>query len=231
LNREKVEFPSITPETIKEKDPLLDFVPLAEITVRRELKSLPVHFADFRELVNIGLIKIDALIRESFEKNKNFNSSYIRQAIVWEIKNKNRENSYQRGEKRSISSVKDESEHSFSIYQVREAVIEAVVSFDGGNFEIEDKTGLSPERSLEIRELKKLLTESIALLPEKNRQVIKMKFIQNLKGIEIAKRLGISSTRVTRLIQDGLDRIRKRLESKKFSLGIFLVILILAQFF
>jgi DNA-directed RNA polymerase specialized sigma subunit len=36
-----------------------------------------------------------------------------------------------------------------------------------------------------------------------------------MKGTEIAERLGVTSTRVTRIIQDAVQMIRERLNEKK----------------
>ncbi|HEY9886004.1 MAG TPA: sigma-70 family RNA polymerase sigma factor [Vampirovibrionales bacterium] len=71
------------------------------------------------------------------------------------------------------------------------------------------------EEAAELNEMKKAVMEAIALLPENYREVIEMRFYRGLKGIEIAERLGVSSTRVTRIIQDAVNLIKKRLAEKR----------------
>ncbi len=208
-------FPGIDPETINDKEALIKYISLAEMVARKEMKSMPAHSGDFRELVNIGLIKINSLIKESADKKLKYNSSYIAQGISWEIRNKNRQESHQRGEFRSTTSTYKTDFEGYTIAEIREAVIETVVSFDESAFEIADEQALDPLDAAELAEMKKALLESIALLPDNYRQVIEMRFYRGMKGTEIAERLGVTSTRVTRIIQDAVQMIRERLNEKK----------------
>ncbi|HEY9886002.1 MAG TPA: RNA polymerase sigma factor [Vampirovibrionales bacterium] len=208
-------FPSITPETINDKEALISFIPLAEMVARKEMKKMPKYAADFKELTNTGLIKINFLIAEAAEKKKTFNASYIAQAISWDIKNKGRTEAHQRGEFRSTTVHKATDDDGYTIAEIREAVIETVVSYEENAFEITDEKSLTPEEAAELNEMKKAVMEAIALLPENYREVIEMRFYRGLKGIEIAERLGVSSTRVTRIIQDAVNLIKKRLAEKR----------------
>jgi RNA polymerase sigma factor (sigma-70 family) len=209
-------FPSITPETIKDKEALIAFIPLSEMVARKEIKNLPPYSADFKELVNIGLIKINSLIKEAAEKKQTYNPSYIVQGISWEIKNKNRQEAHQRGEFRSSTVTRKQlAEDGYSLAEIREAVIDTVVSYEESSFEIPDEGALDPAENAELTEMKKALNEAIALLPDNYRQVVEMRFYRGLKGIEIAERLGVSSTRVTRIIQDAVNMIKERLAEKR----------------
>jgi RNA polymerase sigma factor (sigma-70 family) len=208
-------FPSITPDLFSEKEALIKFIPLAEMVARKEMKSMPAYSADFRELVNIGLIKINALLKEAHDKGQTYNPSYIVQGISWEIRNKNRQESHQRGEFRSTSVSYIQDEEGFTLSEIREAVIDTVVSFEESSFEIADDQAIDPAEAIELAELKKAINEAIALLPDNYRQVIELRFYRGLKGVEIADRLGISSTRVTRIIQDAVDLIKDRLAEKR----------------
>ena len=69
--------------------------------------------------------------------------------------------------------------------------------------------------NVEAKELTKALNQAIALLPDNYRQVIELRFYRGLKGTQIAEKLGISSTRVTRIIQDAITLIKERLTDKK----------------
>jgi len=211
------EFPSITPSTINEKEALIAFIPLAEMVARKEMKTLPPALADFKELVNIGLIKINSLLQEAHNNNKTYNPSYIIQGITWEIKNKTRKEATQRGEfKTSAPSPTEQSNNGYSLQDVQEAVLETVISYEANSFEIADDNAVDPLEDSEFNELKAVLRQGIALLPDNYRQVIEMRFYQGLKGVQIAERLGISSARVTRIVQDSIGLLRERLLQKKF---------------
>lgn len=208
-------FPSITPSSATDREALISFIPLAEMVARKEQKKMPPYAADFKELVNIGLIKINFLIKEASEKNQTYNPSYIAQAISWEIRNKNRQEAHQRGEFRSTTSHKQYQEDGFTFAEIREAVIETVVSYEESSFEIADENSVDPLEAVELAEMKKAIMEAIALLPDNYRQVIELRFYKGMKGIDIAERLGVSSTRVTRIIQDAVTLIKERLAEKR----------------
>ncbi|MDX1921008.1 MAG: sigma-70 family RNA polymerase sigma factor [Candidatus Caenarcaniphilales bacterium] len=208
-------FPSITPGSAQDREALITFIPLAEMVARKEMKKLPPYVADFKELTNIGLIKINFLIKEAAEKKQTYNPSYIAQAIVWEIRNKNRQEAHQRGEFRSTASHKQFQDDGFTLAEIREAVIETVVSYEESSFEIADENSIDPLEAVELAEMKKAIKEAIALLPDNYRQVIELRFYKGMKGIDIAERLGVSSTRVTRIIQDAVTLIKERLSEKR----------------
>ncbi len=208
-------FPDITPETIKEKEALISFIPLAEIIARKELKSLPPHIADFKELVNIGLIEINNLIKKSNEKQQNYNASYIMQAISWSIKNSIRKDASQRGEFKVFTKHEEENQSEFSIYEVQEAVLETIISYEDSSFEIADEKKKDPYDQIELDEMKKSIREAIALLPDNYRNIIELRFYKGMKGVDIAEELGITSTRITHIIKDALELIKERLLERK----------------
>ncbi|MDX1918132.1 MAG: sigma-70 family RNA polymerase sigma factor [Candidatus Caenarcaniphilales bacterium] len=210
-------FPSITPETGNDKEALLQFIPLAEMVARKELSQASQYGSEFRELVNIGLIKINNLIREAADKRQTYNPSYIAQGIVWEIRNKNRREAHQRGDYKTYtsSSIDEESGGGFTLSDIREAVIETVASYDDSSFEIADENAIDPAEAAELTEINTALREAVLLLPDNYREVIELRFYRGMKGIDIAERLGVSSARVTRIIQDALETIKKRLSEKK----------------
>lgn len=207
--------PEITPETVKDKEALIKYIPLAEIIARKEMKLMPPYLADFKELVNIGLIKVNSLIQDAATKLQTYNSSYVAQAIVWEIRNKSRQESHQRGEHRQSQVTGYESSDGFTISEIREAVFETVASYEESSFEITDDNAIDPAEAIELEEMKKAIREAIVLLPENYRKVVEMRFVRGLKGIEIAELLGVSSTRVTKIIQESVNIIKERLAEKR----------------
>ena len=220
MTDEREKFSGITPETIYDKEALISFIPLAEMVARRELKRSSSGFLDFNELVNLGLIKINSLIQEAHEKNQSFNASYIIQGIAWEIKNQQRKDANQRGEFRSFSGhvtgeFQETENNNFTLQEIREAVLEAVLSFDEVAFEISDNKTLGLAEQMEFEEIKTAIREAITLLPENYRQIIELRFYKNIKGTDIAEKLGISSARVTKVVQLGLAEIKNFLIQKQ----------------
>lgn len=215
---DKPQFPSITPETIKDKKALMEFVPLAEMVARKEISSMPSHLADFRELVNIGLIKINELIDDAFKKDQIYKPSYIIQGIRWDLKNKKRKDASQRGEfRRTVTTtVETIDDGKFNLLEIQEAVISSVMALDDEDMsDLADTKAVDPEENAMLLEFKKYLFEAIALLPDNYRKVIELRFYKGLKGIDIAEMLNISSARVTRIVQDAIKQMQVYFSEKK----------------
>lgn len=210
------DLPSITPETSKEKDALLAFIPLAEIAARKAIGSTTYQHEDFRELVNVGLIKINSMISDAKRKNETYNPSYVIQGVIWEIKGQNKKEAVQRGEFKNYANRSEDDElRSYSLFDIQDAVFETVLSYEDAEFGVADTNTLEPSEAIEVNEMKTAIREAIALLPDNYRQIIEMRFYKNMKGVEIADLLGLTPTRITRVIQDALDLVRERLLEKR----------------
>lgn len=75
----------------------------------------------------------------------------------------------------------------------------------------EDKT---PEESLEFAELKTHILEAMKHLPKRERELIEYKFFKEKKLREISEEFDISQSRISRIIQSGLDKIKKDLKKQ-----------------
>ena len=73
----------------------------------------------------------------------------------------------------------------------------------------EDKT---PEEAIEFIELKDHIVEAIKKLPKRERELIEYKFFKEKKLREIAEEFEISQSRISRIIQSGLDKVKKDLK-------------------
>ncbi|HIT92068.1 MAG TPA: sigma-70 family RNA polymerase sigma factor [Candidatus Stercorousia faecigallinarum] len=73
----------------------------------------------------------------------------------------------------------------------------------------EDKT---PEECIELSELKNEILESMKKLPQRERELIEYKFFKEKKLREIAEEFNISQSRISRIIQSGLDKIKRDLK-------------------
>ncbi|MBQ2611697.1 sigma-70 family RNA polymerase sigma factor, partial [bacterium] len=72
----------------------------------------------------------------------------------------------------------------------------------------EDKT---PEENIEFSELKSEILQSIKKLPQRERELIEEKFFKDKKLRELAEECNISQSRISRIIQAGLDKVKKDL--------------------
>ena len=64
-------------------------------------------------------------------------------------------------------------------------------------------------RHLDLKKFKALLPKLFSCLSEKEGMVLKLKFFEELTGVEIAKRLNISEGRVSQLSRTALAKLEK----------------------
>ena len=99
---------------------------------------------------------------------------------------------------------------------LREEVYKTILSIDEmqdaevpTQIKAEDKT---PEESIELTELKAEIIESMKKLPQRERELIEYKFFKDKKLREISEEFDISQSRISRIIQTGLDKIKRDLK-------------------
>ena len=107
--------------------------------------------------------------------------------------------------------------------KVREAIYETVLSIDGlaaaasdndSPFDFLKDNHAMPDESAEISEMGRMIREAIAKLPPKERTVVEYRFYRNMQVKDIAKQVGLSSSRVTRIVQASLNTVKEYLNSK-----------------
>ena len=107
--------------------------------------------------------------------------------------------------------------------KVREAVYETILSIDGmaasasdndSPFDFIKDPSAMPDENAEIVEMSKLIKQAIAKLPHKERTVVEYRFYRNMQAKEVAAVIGLSPSRVTRIIQYSLNQIREFLKSR-----------------
>ena len=72
-----------------------------------------------------------------------------------------------------------------------------------------------PDENAEITELGRMIREAITKLPPKERTVVEYRFYRNMQVKDIAKQVGLSSSRVTRIVQASLNSIKEYLNSRE----------------
>lgn len=211
---------------------LKDYIDIIQKVARVEYKRIPSHMLDCEELVSIGIIALQALFKNKTEEEmENYNSSYIATAVRWAIRNELR-NRYKWYTLKHKKEDEDGSEEEYSENQgtldvspakVREAVYETILSIDSimaassdndSPFDFIKDTSATPDEKAEISELSKLIKEAIAKLPQKERTIVEYRFYRNLQVKQIAKMVGLSSSRITRIVQASLNQVRTYLQKR-----------------
>ena len=67
---------------------------------------------------------------------------------------------------------------------------------------------------MELQELGKSIREAIKQLPPKERIIVEYRFYRNMQVKDIATQVGLSSSRVTRIVQASLNTVREYLKEK-----------------
>lgn len=213
---------------------LKDYIDIIQKVARVEYKRIPSHMLDCEELVSIGIIALQALFKNKTEEQlANYNSSYIATAVRWAIRNelRNRYKWYTLKHKKEDDDIEGEyDEYSdnqstldVSPSKVREAVYETILSIDSimaassdndSPFDFIKDTSATPDEKAEIGELSKLIKEAIAKLPQKDRTIVEYRFYRNMQVKQIATMVGLSSSRITRIVQASLNQVREYLQKR-----------------
>lgn len=168
------------------------------------------HLVELPELINIGNHTLYILFKN--HDPENYNSTYLSTAIKWAIRNEVR----RRYKWYSLKNRRTQAETDEQNQEVRCEVYKTILSIDEmqdaevpTQIKAEDKT---PEEAIEFIELKDHIVEAIKKLPKRERELIEYKFFKEKKLREIAEEFEISQSRISRIIQSGLDKIKKDLK-------------------
>ena len=213
--------------TVTESINVTDYIELIEKVAKVEYRRIPAHMVDLDELVSIGIIGIQALVKnKSPEQLKKYNISYMATAVRWAIRNelRNRYKWYTYKQKSQENEIEtDASGIDVSPDKVREAIYETILSIDSiaadssdndSPFDFLKDSGALPDEQYELTELSRLIKEAIAKLPQKERTIVEYRFYRNMQVKEIATVVGLSSSRVTRIVQSALNSVREYLQQR-----------------
>lgn len=198
-----------------------EYLEIIEKVARIEHKRIPSHMVDYEELVSIGIIAIQALLKNKTpEQLEKYNKSYIGTAIRWairnELRNRYRWYSYKQTSKKDGD---DSSAIDLAPEKIREGIYETILSIDSmadssdndSPFDFLKDGSALPDERLELIELSRAIKKAIASLPPKERTIVEYRFYRNLQIKDIATHVGLSSSRVTRIVQGALNTIREYL--------------------
>lgn len=192
----------------KQKINLRDYKDLIEMIAKVEYQKFSSsHLIELSELINIGNHTLYILFKNNDPES--FNNTYLSTAIKWAVRNevRRRYKWYSLKNKRQTEEEYDNN--------LREEVYKTILSIDEmqdaevpTQIKSEDR---NPEESIEFFELKNEIMESMKKLPQREREFIEYKFFKEKKLREIAEEFNISQSRISRIIQSGLDKIKKDL--------------------
>ncbi len=99
--------------------------------------------------------------------------------------------------------------------QIKDAVYKTILSIDELE-EAENPTQIkdsrrNPEEKAEIVELKKRICEVMKNLSQREQDLIEAKYFYDKKLKDIAAEFNISQSRISRIIQNALDKVKKEL--------------------
>lgn len=175
------------------------------------------HLIDFSEMVNIGHFAVHIVLTK--HKKENINISYISTAIKWAIRNELRRR-YRWYTLKNCSDDKFEDENLSQEEKedLREAIYKTILSIDNAKedeptLQIRD-TDYTPAEKIEFAELRNAIKLCIEQLPPRERMIVENRFYQNQKLKHIAEENNISLSRVSRIIQNALDKVKAELKQK-----------------
>ena len=214
---------------IQDKNKLKEYIDIVQKVAKVEQRRIPSHMVEYEELVSIGIIAIQVLIKnKSPEQLERYNAAYIATAVRWAIRNELRIRYKWYSLKHKPEDEYDEDEAvegmDMQTAKVREAIYETVLSIDGlaaaasdndSPFDFLKDTHAQPDENAEISEMGRMIREAIAKLPPKERTVVEYRFYRNMQVKDIARQVGLSPSRVTRIVQSSLNSVKEYLNSKE----------------
>lgn len=191
---------------------LKEYKELIEIIAKVEYQKFSnSHLIELPELINIGTHALYILFKN--KEPEKYNNTYLSTSIKWAIRNEVRRRYKWYTLKNKQVSIDEDAETNDA--EMRADVYKNILSIDElqeaeipTQIKSQDKT---PEESIEFSELKDGILESMKKLPPRERELIEYKFFKEKKLREIAEEFNISQSRISRIIQTGLDRIKKDL--------------------
>jgi RNA polymerase sigma factor (sigma-70 family) len=217
------------------KESVARYLNLVERVAKVEYRRIPSHMVDYEELVSIGMIAIQTLVKsKTAEEVNNMNLSYLATATRWAIRNELRsrykwytlkhaqttgDDDTPPADGDKPAEVGEDGETKTSPESVREAIYETILSIEGisegqdgdSSYDFVRDTTATPDERLEIVELGRAIKKAIETLPEKERMILEYRFYKHMQVKDIAERVGLSSSRITRIIQSSLNTVRQYL--------------------
>ena len=161
---------------------------------------------DLSEVINLSNYTVYYLINNSKAKMTDFNVSYLTKAIKWAIRNEMR-----RRYKWYVMKNQETEEQE----KIKDAVYKTILSIEEMS-EAENPTQIkdmrrNPEEKAEIVELKNRIKEAMKNLSQREQDLIEAKYFYDKKLKDISVEFNISQSRISRIIQNALDKVKKEI--------------------
>ena len=171
---------------------------------------------EYKKFSNLGLIDLSEVIGlanytvyylVNNAKNKDlYNTAYLTKAIKWAIRNEMR-----RRYKWYVMKNQESSEQE----KIKDAVYKTILSIeemaDAENPTVIKDNHRTPEEKAEIVELKNRICEVMKKLSQREQDLIEAKYFYDKKLKDIFAEFNISQSRISRIIQNALDKIKREL--------------------
>lgn len=158
------------------------------------------------EVINLANYTVYYLLSNSKDKEL-YNTAYLTKAIKWAIRNEMR--------RRYKWSVAKNQDINFEQEKIKDAVYKTILSIDemadAENPTIIKDSSRTPEEKAEIVELKNRIKEIMKKLPQREQDLIEAKYFYDKKLKDISAEFNISQSRISRIIQNALEKIKKEL--------------------
>ncbi len=187
---------------------LKEYSDLIETVSKVEFSKVSSYgLIEYPEIVNLATHTVYLVLKNGSASL--YNNAYLTKAIKWEIRNEIRRR-YRWYTMKNTQPVNDS--------EVREVVYKTIVSVEAmaeaDNPVIVKDTSMTPPEQAEYEELKARIKEAITHLPEREKSLVEAKFFQDKKLKEISDEFNISQSRISRIIQNALKKVRKELNKQ-----------------
>lgn len=190
----------------EERANLSQYKELVETVSKVEYKNFSnLGLIELSEVINLANYTVYYLITNS--KCKEFyNTAYLTKAIKWAIRNEMR-----RRYKWYVMKNQETSDQE----KIKDAVYKTILSIDE-MADAENPTQIkdnhrTPEEKAEIIELKSRICEIMKKLSQREQDLIEAKYFYDKKLKDISIEFNISQSRISRIIQNALEKIKKEL--------------------
>jgi RNA polymerase sigma factor (sigma-70 family) len=188
---------------------LKEYTNLIETVSKVEFSKVSSYgLIEYPEIVNLATHTIYLVLTKGTATE--YNNAYLTKAIKWEIRNEIRRR-YRWYTLKNNQPVNNS--------EIRETVYKTILSVEAmaeaENPVIVKDTSMTPPEQAEFAELKDKIVEAIKHLPERERALVEAKFFQDKKLKEISVEFDISQSRISRIIQNALKKVRKELTKQE----------------
>ena len=169
------------------------------------------HLIELPELINIGNHTLYILFKN--QSPEQFNNTYLSTAIKWAIRNevRRRYKWYTLKNRRQQAAEEENQELRIEVYKTILSIDEMQDAEIPAQIKNDDAT---PEETVELSELKAEIMKAMKKLSPSEKEFIEYKFFQDKKLRELSEEFKISQSRISRIIQAGLDKIKKDLKKQ-----------------